>query len=164
MAKMEFKSLSLKRRGWKRVARNTTRFGWNLENATELTTKYTTTTYEGKFVNDDTVEISPRDSVSYTTTIELTFSRDRDKIENMFLILMLEFWYKVFFVLRKFFGKFAIVAFVLVMISCSFLQNDTEMLYPIMLGCMSVIGIWLVMRFLENTFSAIAARVIKFTE
>lgn len=164
MANIECKSLSLKRRGWKRIARNTTRFGWELEKATELTTKYTTTTYEGKFVSDNTVEISPRDSVSYNTTIELMFIRHRDKIQNMGLILMLEFWYNVFYWLRKFFWKIAKVAFVLAIIGVGAFSDNMEMMYFVELGCMGVIGIWFVMRILENTFSAIAERVIKFIE
>ena len=77
MANVEWKHLSIRCWGWKRVVKNTERFGWELMDAKERTTTTTKTSYEGRVVSDDKVEITPRTQTTTKKRVELSFARDR---------------------------------------------------------------------------------------
>ena len=72
--------------GWKRVCKNTMRFGWeSLENVEHTETTYTTN-YEGEVI-DDKVYIHENTTSSTKTRIHMHFIRDISKSRIIILFL-----------------------------------------------------------------------------
>ena len=91
------KQLTLKKLGWKRIARNTERFGWFLKDATKHTEITETTTYEGH-VSGDTIYINPKTHRTSKTRVWLTFYRSREVGAGVGFI---EFLYNLAYYIRK---------------------------------------------------------------
>ena len=80
------KVLCVKRFGWKRIAKNTQRFGWVLSDAEEETTVTETTTYEGKVVGD-TLYVNPRTNRSSKVRVWLSFYRNMYINHNAYYVM-----------------------------------------------------------------------------
>lgn len=111
---VETKSLCVRKIGWKRISRNTQRFGWVLNDAEEHTETTETTTYEGR-VSGDTIHITPRTTRKTKVRIWLSFYRFRSDIPGV--VRTIEFFYNIFFFLRRVIGfllPWALIPFVIV--------------------------------------------------
>ncbi|MDE6850685.1 MAG: hypothetical protein K2J54_05090 [Clostridia bacterium] len=148
------KVLCVKRFGWKRIAKNTQRFGWVLSDAEEETTVTETTTYEGKVVGD-TLYVNPRTNRSSKVRVWLSFYR------NMYIpagVRILEFFYNVFFLLRR------ILAFFLPLIAVGslilMLTGGVDILLSLMLWIELAFGLWIAFIILEGILARIAYAVL----
>ena len=167
---METKTLALKRLFWKRVAKSTCKFGWHLYDATE---QIETTTHvdriTGKWVDDDTVELTPHTKTSTERTVYLTFYRKKEWFKNLGSIRVLECFYNLFFWLRRCIGFLLPAVFVvgLIVSYCAARGSfglDPSLLTrlgPIMFG---TLGAWILLMGLESLFASIAKTVLKHEE
>ncbi len=100
---VQTKFLRINKFGWKRVAKNTMRFGWELDDAvqhdeTTYNRSYTTTygTY-GAYTKE---HVDKRTK----TRIHLTFYRYTDAFTNLFSVFFLELLYNLAFLVRRLIG------------------------------------------------------------
>ena len=163
MANVEWKHLSIRRWGWKRVVKNTERFGWELMDATERTTTTTKTSYEGRVVGDDKVEITPRTQTTTKKRVELSFARDRSYIQNVAPILMLEIFYWILFTIRRIFWLLMAIAFFVTLAIMLISSGDETLIEPFTKLFGIVLIIWLLARIAEGVISRIAGKIIRFS-
>ena len=147
--------------GWKRVCKNTMRFGWeSLENVEHTETTYTTN-YEGEVVNDK-VYIHENTSSSTKTRIHMSFIRDISQIANYHTIFILELIYNIFFLIHK------IVAFLLPLWTAAFfilmLVPDKDFMFTneFMTVFFGFYFFWIFLIIIENVIARIASNVIRY--
>lgn len=98
---VETKVLCVRKIGWKRIARNTQRFGWYLDNAEQHTTTTETTTYEGS-ISGDTITVTPHTTRSSKVRVWLSFYRYSSEIPAS--VKTVELFYNLFFLVRRIIG------------------------------------------------------------
>ena len=76
------KVLCVKKLGWRRIAKNMTRFGWTLADAEQHTTTTEETTYTGEVANNK-VYITPHTKSSTKVRVWLSFYRNSDNFKNL---------------------------------------------------------------------------------
>lgn len=164
MAKIKTKVLCVKKLGWKRIARNTERFGWTLDEAEQETTTTHETTYEGKII-DNKVYVKSHTNTSTTIRIWLSFWRNKDDFKNLTIIRPLELIYNIIFTIRRIIGFFMPIATILLIIGTLFLNatgsgyHDEMNRFFIIL--IVVFLIWLLLMICEGIFSRIAGAILK---
>lgn len=149
------KHLTVRKIGWKRIAKNTQRFGWILDDATIHTDITETTTYEGR-VCGDTIYINPRTNRKSKTRVWLSFYR----VINVGAgVATLEFFYNVIYILRK------ILAFCLPFLFVGglvlFFLNCTEISLRAFYWATGFFFGWIGCIIFEGVFSRIAGSVLK---
>ncbi|MCM1131561.1 MAG: hypothetical protein NC310_08580 [Roseburia sp.] len=157
---MQSKYLIIKKFGWKRVAKNTQKFGWILNNAEEERETTTTTTYEGEVVNNE-IRIHEHTSSSTKVSVHLYFVRDPNDFENLKSIVLIELLYNIAFLVRRIIG-FVLPIATAIMILLSFigfsdmvLENSATTWWGI--GLFSWIGLII----LESILPSIAKRILR---
>jgi hypothetical protein len=162
MVDYDTKVLCVKKIGWKRIAKNTQKFGWELSDAEEETTFTTETEYENIEYDN---KVYTRESGSTTTSktrIWLYFHRYKSTIKNCNSIKVLEAFYNFIFLIRR------ILAFILpimtigiffVIVLGSFIENFFNIkdfyLYYLMAYFIGLF-VWIAMIITENILANIA--------
>lgn len=162
MKKIQKKVLCLKKFGWKRVAKNTMRFGWELDDATQETEITEKHTWEREY-NPNTRKITETERVEKSSKIRiwLTFYRRPDAFTNLVAISPLEMLYTIFFWIRR------IIGFILPLLTIAFVVvaalGDGEELLNTPFGPLyfSALGIWVGLILLESILAHIAAKLLK---
>lgn len=153
------KHLILKRFGWKRVANNTMRFGWQLNDAEQHTTTTIEKSYEGT-ICDDKVYIKENQTRRTSVSIHLYFSRRKSDYNNIYAIFPLELLYNICFLIRRIIGAILPIAFMgiilVVAIGSSDLIKESGADTWLMIG----FGIWLGLIILEGVLSRIAGKIL----
>ena len=165
MSDMQYKRVSISKFGWKRVAKNFMRFGWDLDDATQVTTTTTNTEYEGRVVGDK-VHITPHTTSSSKVHMELEFSRDRSEYSNLLAIFPLELVYNIVFLIRRLIGAILAIAtpiFFVVMIFGGFMMEG-ETQETLMLAYMIPIFVWIVGMIIESLLAFIASKILRYEE
>ncbi len=163
MKNLQLKTLCLKKLGWKRVAKNQMRFGWDLYDGEEETTTTTTTTYETTFYEDKAYTEEHKD-VHSKTRIWLYFQRHRDNYQNLLAILPLEIIYNICFYVRRIIGFFLIPAFVIIIIASTVTSGSVmteEESNIVSLWYSIAFFSWLILIAAENILSRIAGKILK---
>lgn len=157
----KYKRLILKRHGWKRIAKNTMKFGWELYDAKEHTTVTEETSYTGKVV-DDTIYLDPHTKTYTSISIHLSFVRYKEKFSNLFAIFPLEILYKIVFTLRRILGSILPLAFGASFLFYIFMSGtDSNVMLP--LGCCFIgLIVWAVLILFEQIFAGIAGKILRF--
>ena len=154
MAK-ETKNLVIKKLGWKRICKNTQRFGWVLDDAYQHEETTVTTTYTGEVVNDKIV-IKEDNQKSTKVRVHLSFIRDRDWFVNFGKIRFLEIIYNIIFFFRR------VLAFLLPIASIAalvvFLFGKGDILLDSLFGALYMAGffVWIAFIIIENILARIA--------
>ena len=150
-----YKTLYIKRFGWKRIAREFQRMGWKLNDAYE----HTNTTYTDHY---DVYEDGHREYTGTTTntkiSISLHMSRDLDWYENGHKIHVIDVFFSLFFVIRRLLGTIMpinIVIFIISLIAGGDFYNTYFGIFFAILG--SYLGFLL----LEIIFSFIGKAILK---
>lgn len=148
------KELTISRWGWKRVAKNTEKFGWVLEDVWKSTKTTEKTSYD-VWSDGNTVHVDEHTSKSKFIRMELTFSRDDSRFVNLRSIFWLELLYNIFFTIRRFLGGILYIFNILMLISL-ILQVPDVLTTPIgMIWWISLI-IWAILIVLEGVLARIA--------
>ena len=151
-----YKTLVVKRFGWRRICRNTQRFGWVLTDAEQHTETTTTTSYEGRVVGDR-VYIDEHKTTSTKVSIHMSFYRDDDDYANLPAILPIEFFYKIAFFFRRIIG--AILPFFTVLFVIFLLMGDDGSgMTGAWIGAMVA---WIVLMIVENVLALWAYKVLR---
>lgn len=164
MAKYKTKHMCLRKFGWKRIAKNICRFGWTLRDAEE---NHETTVTHGYNVSedDDYIYVNPTTTTTTKVRIYLDFVRYPDDFKNLKSIILLEAFYNLIFVLRRFCGWilpfFTVVALVLPGLGGAGSGSDMDALYGWYGG---TVLFWLVGFFLEGILARIASKVLKYKD
>ena len=162
MANYSTKNLSVKKFGWKRIAKNTQRFGWVISDAVEHTEVTETTTYEATVYND-TIYVNPKTNRSSWVRVFLTFYRNSYLIPAS--VKVIEFFYNIIFFLRRVLAFFVPIATVLVILFASMgganAIDGGETIYMIGTGWVLISGFWLAFIILENILARIASGILK---
>lgn len=151
------KTITIGKFGWKRVFRNTLRFGWVYEKAIEETETTTTTTYETRIEDDRIVEDS-YDTTSTRVFVHLVFYRDKNWYYGMRLVSFLEFLYNIIFFFRRIAGKLIIPLFIFSMIFGTGSEKQFVEDYNSIWGSMAVLVllIWILGIIFEQILARIA--------
>lgn len=157
---MQSKYLTIKKFGWKRIAKNTQKFGWVLNDAEEHRETTTTTTYEGEVVNDE-VRIREHTSSSTKVRIHLYFTRDPNNFENLKSIALIELLYNIAFLVRRIIGFILPIATV-IMIILSFI-GFSDMVIESSAPTWWGMGLftWIGLIILESILASIARRILR---
>ncbi len=164
MSETKVKVLCVKRFGWKRIARNTERFGWTLDEAEEETTTTHETTYEGEVVGDK-IYVKPHTTTSTKVRVWLTFWRNKDDFKNLMAIRLLELVYNILFYIRRIVGFFLPVVGVLSIIVVAF-SNSTGGHYDdettqLSMYLLAAFASWISLIICEGILSRIAGAILK---
>lgn len=156
----QVKKLVIKKFGWKRVAKNVMRFGWDLDNAVEHVDTTVTTNYEERVVGD-TVYLDQHDTTKTKVRIHLDFHRNKDKFENLKSVSVLEVFYNLIFTLRRLVGFclpfLLIAAFVVAIIGQGGDEGFTELWTAFGIS----FAVWALFIILEGVFARISAKILK---
>ncbi len=158
---VQTKNLVVKKFGWKRVCKNTQRFGWVLNDAVQHEETTVTTSYEGR-VEGDKVYIDEHSSSSTKVTIHLSFYRNKDDYTNLPAIFPLELIYNIAFLARRIIGFLLPLLTIGVVLIAAIGQSDwlfEETNYGTLWGV--AIAIWLGLIILESIFAFIASKILK---
>ena len=162
MKKVQTKVLCLKKFGWKRVANNTERFGWTLDDATEEEEVTETHTWEGEY-NPSTNQYRARERVDRSSKVRiwLTFYRTPADFTNLIAISPIEMLYTICFWIRRIVG-FILPLLTIALVVVASIGDGPELLEtsfgPIYF---SSLGIWVALILLEGIFARIAAKILK---
>lgn len=155
------KTVTWGRLGWKRVCKNTMRFGWDSESNVEHTETTYTTSYEGEVVNDK-VYLHENTKESTKTTMYMYFTRNTDQFVNLPQIFVLELLYNILLFIHK------IVKFLIPLIVAGFfillLTPFKDILYNNMEITAAIFGVfvaWGILIILENILARIACKILK---
>ena len=161
MGRVQTKYLTIKKFGWKRVAKNHERFGWYLDEAIKHTITTEETEYEGR-VYDDRITITPHTKITKKTRMELSFHRDTNDIANMGQIFFIELLFNIVFLLRRIIGF--ILPWMLVPFALVFLMGESGS--ELGTTMTSILGVaflaWLGGIILEVIISKIGEKVLKY--
>ena len=161
MANVQYKSLSIPKFGWKRVAKNFMKFGWELNDATQVTTTTRTTEYSGE-VRGDNIYITPHTTSSSKIHMELKLVRQRDRFSNLLAIAPLETIYNIIFLIRRLLGFLLKVAgpvwLVGLLFGSSFMTDDFRQ--TVMLAYMIPAFVWLFSMLIENILAFISSKIL----
>lgn len=152
------KVLCVKRFGWKRIAKNTQRFGWILDSAEQETTVTEETTYEGSVVGD-TVYINPRTHRTSKVRVWLSFYRYSSDYKNLSSIFFLEALYNLFFFIRRILAFFLPIVSVVALVVAFSGGSDIVLKYGGWLA--AAFFVWLGMIIFEGILSRIARKILK---
>lgn len=157
--RQKIKQLTIKKLGWKRIAKNVQRFGWVLYDATEHTTITEETTYEGR-ISGDTLYINPRTNRKSYTRVWLTFYRALVVSSN---VKTLEFFYNVIYFLRKIFAFCLPILWIgtLIMWITAGTGNFAEYFYGFLRLAIGCSVSWILGIILEGVLSRIAGLALK---
>lgn len=158
---LQRKSLTIKRFGWRRIAKNTARFGWSLSDAVEKIETTETTSYTGKINSNGDIEIEEHVDTSSKVTVHLSFIRDTRWFSNLHSVYPLEIFYNIVFTLRRiaaFFMPFVFGGlFLIAIIGMKDILSEE--------GCgaliFTILGSWTVSIFLETILARIAEGILK---
>lgn len=158
------KVLCVKKIGWKRIAKNFMRFGWDLDDAEQETTITKTTEYEITETPKG-YHAKPHTNTSTKVRIWLTFTRRKSDFENLAAVRPLELFYNLFFYARRIVGFvlpiLAIATFVLALLGGASTTNDMGG-YNTMVGwLLAVFGIWVGLILLETILARIAGKILR---
>lgn len=155
----QFKSLIIKKLGWKRVAKNVMRFGWELDDAVEHHDTTVTTSYEGRVVGD-TVYVDEHKDEKTKVRVHLDFHRDRSKFANLGAIFVFELFYNIFFYLRRLIG-FCLPILLLGSLVVAMVDAQSELGGNLGILLCSLFCAWLGLIALEGIFARIAHAILK---
>lgn len=157
---MQSKYLTIKKFGWKRIAKNTQKFGWVLDDAEEHRETTTTTRYEGEIVNDE-VRIHEHTSSSTKVRIHLYFTRDPNDFENLKSIALIELLYNIAFLARRIIGFILPIAAVIIFFPCLMGQADMVLESPAYYWWCTGLLTWIGLIILESILASIARRILR---
>lgn len=157
MSYYQTKFLSIRPMGWKRICKNTMRFGWELTDAKEHTTTETKTTYKETHYYDR-VEVTPETTTKTTRRIHLSFVRYPEKFENLGEIKLWETLYGIAYLFRTIALFFTKLIWVLTLLVALIGEIAGEVGTPLSSGAVVITLIWLGLRLTENIFAHIAAK------
>lgn len=158
---IQTKNLVIKRFGWKRVCKNTQRFGWILNDAIQHEETSVTTTYEGR-ISGDKIYFDEHKSSSTRITIHLSFYRSKDYFTNLPVIFPLELIYNIVFFIRRFIGFFLPLLTIGAVIVALMTESNAVNEINFITIWMAVIFIWLGLVMLESILAIIASKILKF--
>lgn len=150
----DYKMLSIGKLGWKRIAKNTQCFGWNLDKVTKVTSTTKTRTYEGKIHDDNSITVSSHDSYSTSKWMELKFSRDESLLANRDKVLQIEWFYNIVYKMRQF-SRYIWFVTCILCVGISAMGIDNTVVTAI---CMFTMLIWLGLRLAENAIAKKASK------
>ena len=154
------KHLVIKKIGWKRICKNTQRFGWVLDDAYQHEETTVTTTYTGEVINDKIV-IKEDKQKSTKISVHLSFYRNSNWFVNLNKVKFLEFFYNIFFLFRRILAFFLPIISVVVLVIA--LMGKSDFILSSSLGIVWEIGIfvWIFLIIIENILARIAYRILK---
>lgn len=158
--------LTIKKFGWKRIAKNKQRFGWVLADAVKETTVTESTSYEGR-VSGDNLYITPKTTSKSKIRINLSFVRDRNDFENLGSIKPIETVYNLIFLIRRILGFFLLPVFIGIMIFGAFFGASDYLLGEgggIWIAWCVCFIIWLGGIILEGILSRVAAKILRYRQ
>lgn len=152
------KNLVIKRFGWKRICKNTQRFGWVLDDAVQHEETTVTTSYEGRIV-DDKVYIDEHKKSSTIVSIHLSFYRNSDDYANLPAIFLFELIYNIVFFIRRIMGTLVLPLLTVVFAIVAALGKGMDSPLGSYWGIS--IAIWLGLIILENIFALISSKILR---
>ena len=152
---IESKFLTLRPFGWKRICKNTQRFGWELTDAKAHTTTETKTTYKETTYYDH-VEITPETTTKTTKRIHLSFVRDTDRFENFASVRALEALYGIVYLFRTIANFATKVLWAIALVVAFMGEIGGEFGIGLSQYAFAVLLIWLGLRLVENIIARIA--------
>jgi hypothetical protein len=152
---IQSKFLSLRPLGWKRICKNTQRFGWELTDAKEHVTTETKTTYKETHYYDR-VEVTPETKTTTTRRIHLSFIRDTERFEGLASVRALETLYGIVYLFRSIANFATKVLWVVALIIAFMGEIGSEFGAPIGEYAFIVLFVWLGLRLVENIIASIA--------
>ncbi len=115
MGYYQTKTLRIKKLGWRRIAKNTQKFGWILDNAEQEVTIERERSYEGRVYNDK-LYIDEKVTERKKVVMVLSFHRDTSEFANYRQISIMEVFYNIIFLIRRIIGFFLPILTVIVLI------------------------------------------------
>lgn len=155
----QYKTLIVKKFGWKRVAKNTMRFGWQMSDAEEHVTTTTETSYDGEIVGDK-VYINEHVKRHTAVTVHMYFWRRKSDYKNMFAVSILELFYNIIFYIRRILGAILPFALAAIIFIYAFGGVSDELAPTISTAYMSALVIWIGAIIMEGVLSRIAGRIL----
>lgn len=155
------KTIAVKKLGWKRVCKNTQRFGWKLQDAVQEERTSVTTSYEGR-VSGDHVYIDEHNSSTTKIIMHLFFYRNRDAFSNISSIFVLELIYNLVFLVRRIIGFLLPLLTIGVVLIAALGESEwlfKETNYGTLWGV--AVLIWLVLIITENVLSIVASKILR---
>lgn len=156
---ISYKHLTIKKLGWKRVAYNTMRFGWELDDAEQETTTTIERNYEGR-IYDNKIYIDEHRVEHTKVSVHLYFSRQKCKYKNLLAIFPLELIYNICFLIRRIIGAILPFVFVGLMIIASVGRMNSLEDSALSLWFMVGLSVWIGLIILEGVLSRIAAKIL----
>ncbi len=160
---VRYTGATVRKFGWRRVAKNFMRLGWRLTDADEVTTyntDITRTTYQidGKdYVNEEAKTTSKK-------RVELSFVRDSSWYTNLPAIFIFELLFTIIFNVRRIIGFFLPIlggiALLIGAMGGSFKFGEFDNTTPFLIVFFIVI-IWMVLMLLESLTAFIASKILR---
>lgn len=165
MSSYQTKYISVKKMGWKRIARNVQRFGWVLDDAEEEVIINRSRSYEGN-VYDDKVYIKENVKEKRKVLIHLSFHRDGNDFENLNSISIIEIFYNIIYFIRKILAWilpiFSIVVFVIMLLGQSDELFGNGYLAPMGTYYVLCLIFWGVGILTENILANVASSILRY--
>lgn len=160
MADVQIRHVSIKKIGWRRVAKNFMRFGWDLTSAEQETTTTYDVKYEGKIINDK-IEIQDKTEEHTKVRVNLSFYRRKTDYKNLAAVMPIELVYNICFYARRLIGFvlpfYGLILFIMMMAGMS---GDAELLNTVGMPCLALLFVWAGLIILEGVFSRIAGKIL----
>lgn len=152
----EIKALSVHRFGWKRIAKNMRRFGWEIDTVEDYREYKVERQYTAEVHGTD-IEISSEDVVtnSFRATL-IPCSRKLADFENLEEIKKIERWHNFIYGIRNLFFKLRIPA-TIVLLAAAALAEKISFVWIWSIYCM----VWLLLRFPENLLARTAEKKLR---
>ena len=155
---LRYKTLTVKRLGWRRIANEFQRLGWRLDDAYEHTVTTETDHYD---VYEDGHKEYTGTTTSRKISIILHFSRDLSWYINGNKIHAIDVFFSVFFYLRRILGAFMpvnIVIFLIALLVDSSKDSFSTLYMPYFI---TFIVLYFVFLILEIIFSYVGEGILK---
>ncbi len=159
--------LSVRKFGWKRVAKNFCRFGWETVGAEERTEITETPCHDHK--EYETQEAYVIEDVYYTkretkVRVWLSFVRFPDRFANLGAIKPLELLFDLVFLVRRILG-FLLPLAALAAAVMTVIENagggEYQYAFPLIGGVLAGAFVWLLLNVAEVVIARIASRILK---
>ncbi len=159
MGHYQTKTLRIKKLGWRRIAKNTQKFGWILDDAEEEVTIERSRSYEGRVYND-TLYVDEKVKEKKKVVMVLSFHRDTSEFANYRKISIIEVFYNIIFLIRRIIGIVLPILTIIVFIFA--LMGGTDQLPNEGSFYLTILFIWFFGIISENILASIFGHCLKY--
>lgn len=152
------KVICVKRLGWKRIAREFARLGWDIRDAEqEITTTYT----HHYDLSSDGKELHVHTTQSDRVRVYISMVRDLNWYKAGHKIHVIDIFFSLFFFFRRITGFLAPLSSIPVIILALLGEGGSQTAYVFWVLFFSLAGSWLLLLILEIVFSFIGASILR---